>query len=209
MPEYSHRKFQLELGKNVVLPNASITKSLSIKIRDNTRINGAINIRGSGCCEIGKYCAIGYDVRIITSDHDYKFANLQIAMHEKFGFKNSIIKRKGDVKLGNNVWIGDNVTILSGVNLGNGSIVGAGSVVTHDVEAFSIVIGNPAKILKYRFVEFLPHPNPTKQYHPDNLGFFFQSDTLKFSLDSRSRLKTPQRRVLRQNQHPQLNHYPN
>ncbi|WP_449401090.1 CatB-related O-acetyltransferase [Chryseobacterium wanjuense] len=49
------------------------------------------------------------------------------------------------------VWIGSNSVILSGVKIGRGSIIGAGSVITKDVEPYSIVGGNPAKILRKRF----------------------------------------------------------
>ena len=48
------------------------------------------------------------------------------------------------------MWIGDRATILPGVNIGDGSIIGAGSVVTHDVPAFSIVAGVPAKVISLR-----------------------------------------------------------
>ena len=49
------------------------------------------------------------------------------------------------------VWIGANATILKGVHIGSGAIIGAGAVVTKDVKPYSIVVGNPSKLLKYRF----------------------------------------------------------
>ena len=52
------------------------------------------------------------------------------------------------VKIGSNVWIGSNVTILPGVEIGDGAVVGAGSVVTKNVPEYSIVAGNPAKVIK-------------------------------------------------------------
>lgn len=58
---------------------------------------------------------------------------------------------KGDVEIKNDVWIGAGCTIMSGVTIGNGSVLAAGSMVTKDVPAYSIVGGNPAKILRYRF----------------------------------------------------------
>lgn len=59
------------------------------------------------------------------------------------------IVSKGGVFVGKNVWIGDKATILSGVNVGQGSIVAANAVVTKDVPPYSIVAGNPAKIVKH------------------------------------------------------------
>ncbi|KAF2204283.1 maltose O-acetyltransferas-like protein [Delitschia confertaspora ATCC 74209] len=53
-----------------------------------------------------------------------------------------------EIHVGEDCWIGGNVVILPGVSIGKGSVVGAGSVVTRDVPAFTVVVGNPAKILK-------------------------------------------------------------
>jgi lipopolysaccharide transport system ATP-binding protein len=60
---------------------------------------------------------------------------------------------KGDIIVGNDVWIGAQSTIMSGIKIGDGAIVAAGALVTKDVEPFSVVGGNPAKHLKYRFDE--------------------------------------------------------
>lgn len=57
------------------------------------------------------------------------------------------------------MWIGENVTIMGGVTIGDGAIIGANTVVTKDVEPYSINVGIPSKIIKYRFtkedIEFL------------------------------------------------------
>lgn len=55
--------------------------------------------------------------------------------------------------IGNDVWIGSNAVIMAGVEVGDGSVVGAGSIVTKDVPAYSIVAGNPARVIKSRFDE--------------------------------------------------------
>ena len=55
------------------------------------------------------------------------------------------------VLIGNDVWIGLNAIILSGVQIGNGAVIGAGSVVVKNVPAYSIVAGNPAKVIGSRF----------------------------------------------------------
>ncbi|MEY2793958.1 MAG: hypothetical protein RJA76_1950 [Bacteroidota bacterium] len=60
---------------------------------------------------------------------------------------------KGPIIVEDEVWIGTNALILSGVTIGKGAIVAAGAVVTKDVPAYSVVGGNPAKVIKYRFKE--------------------------------------------------------
>ncbi|MCR5688349.1 MAG: CatB-related O-acetyltransferase [Lachnospiraceae bacterium] len=55
--------------------------------------------------------------------------------------------------IGNDVWIGHGVTVVNGVSIGDGAIIAAGSVITRDVEPYSIVGGNPAKLIRYRFDE--------------------------------------------------------
>ena len=54
------------------------------------------------------------------------------------------------VIIGNDVWIATRAIILPGVHVGNGAIIAAGSVVTRDVPDYSIVGGNPAKVIKMR-----------------------------------------------------------
>ncbi len=58
---------------------------------------------------------------------------------------------KGDTVIGNDVWIGQNVTFLPGVKVGDGAIIGANTVVRDDIEPYTVVIGNPAKVLRKRF----------------------------------------------------------
>ncbi len=60
---------------------------------------------------------------------------------------------KGDVIIGNDVWIGREALILSGVTIGDGAVVGARAVVAKDVAPYSIVCGNPARHVRYRFGE--------------------------------------------------------
>nr|WP_236609790.1 CatB-related O-acetyltransferase [Rickettsia gravesii] len=59
--------------------------------------------------------------------------------------------KRRDTVIGNDVWFGTNSTILPGVNIGDGAIIGACSVVAKAVPPYSIVVGNPAKIVRYRF----------------------------------------------------------
>ena len=60
---------------------------------------------------------------------------------------------KGDTEIGNDVWIGYEALVMPGVKIGNGAVIASKSVVTADVPAYSVVGGNPAKVIKYRFEE--------------------------------------------------------
>jgi len=146
------RDVRIKLGENVFLPYGAHVTVPELFVGDHTRINGPITIRGRRSCEIGKFCAIGYFVSIITTNHDMTRANLQLNMQRRFGFRDLEIN-KGPVIIGNNVWIGDNVTILSGTRLGDGCVVGTGSVVTKNIEPFGIAYGSPAQVERYRFTQ--------------------------------------------------------
>ena len=60
---------------------------------------------------------------------------------------------KGDTVIGNDVWLGYDVLVMPGVKIGDGAIIAARSVVVSDVPAYSVVGGNPAKVIKQRFPE--------------------------------------------------------
>jgi maltose O-acetyltransferase len=53
------------------------------------------------------------------------------------------------ISIGDGVWIGGGVIVLPGISIGDNAIVGAGAVVTHDVEPDTVVVGNPARIVKH------------------------------------------------------------
>lgn len=55
--------------------------------------------------------------------------------------------------MGNDVWVGCNSVLISGVKVGDGAIIGAGAVVTKDIPPYAIVVGVPARVIKYRFDE--------------------------------------------------------
>lgn len=103
---------------------------------------------------IGNYCSIAAGATFILSGehHTDTFTTYTLKNH-CFGIKEDETLSKGPIKICDDVWIGYNATILSGVTIGQGAIIGANSLVTKDVEPYSIVGGNPAKLIKYRFSE--------------------------------------------------------
>jgi len=62
-----------------------------------------------------------------------------------------IPQQMGGVSIGNDVWIGQGVTIMSGISIGDGAVIAANSTVVKNVAPYSIVGGNPARYLKFRF----------------------------------------------------------
>ncbi len=114
-----------------------------------TRIASLINkIR------IGSFCSIASNVIIQEYNHKYNRITSYYIFQNLFKSNNlNEIDSKGDINIGEDVWIGSNSVILSGINIGRGSIVGAGSVVVKDIPPYSIVVGNPAKVIKSRFTK--------------------------------------------------------
>lgn len=96
----------------------------------------------SGIVTIGKDVMIGPELMCYTTNH--KTTRTDIPMIDQ-GFS-----KTRPITIGDDVWIGSRVIILGGVNVGNGAVIGAGSVVTHDVPPYSVVGGNPARIIKSR-----------------------------------------------------------
>lgn len=109
---------------------------------------------------IGAFTSIANDVVIGGARHPMEWVGMSPVFYagrdsviEKFATHQLPLSR--NVKIGNDVWIGRSALILAGVCIGDGAVVGAGSVVTKDVPPYSVVGGNPAKHIKYRFDESL------------------------------------------------------
>lgn len=106
---------------------------------------------------LGKFCQIAAGVEFVMNG-----ANHQMNSVSTFPFytlegwdmnppAQSDLPLKGDTVIGNDVWIGQNAVILPGVHIDDGAIIGANSIVGSNVESYTIVVGNPAKVLRKRF----------------------------------------------------------
>ena len=106
---------------------------------------------------IGKFCQIAAGVEFVMNDANHKMnAVTTFPFYTLEGWEMKIpdpaeMPFKGNTVIGNDVWIGQNAVILPGVHVGDGAIIGANSVVGSDVAPYTIVIGNPAKVLRKRF----------------------------------------------------------
>lgn len=123
------------------------------------RLGGANNepiLKIGNYCSFGAYNHITCANKVIIGDHCLtgKWVTITDNSHgetDSDSLHLSPTKRpitsKGPVVIGNNVWIGDKATILPGVTIGDGAVVAANAVVTKDVPSYSVVGGNPARIL--------------------------------------------------------------
>ena len=106
---------------------------------------------------IGKFCQIAAGVNFVMSGANHQMnAVTTYPFYIMEGWDQPVpplteMPIKGDTIVGNDVWIGENATILPGVNIGDGAIIGMNSVVTKDVEPYTIVGGNPARVIRKRF----------------------------------------------------------
>lgn len=105
--------------------------------------------------EIGNNVLIANNVALVGKyDHNYEEIGKPIRLASQIRDEDYVWKGlDSKVIIGDDVWIGYGSIIMSGVNIGKGSIVAAGSVVVKNVEPYSIIGGNPAKLIKQRFTE--------------------------------------------------------
>lgn len=106
---------------------------------------------------IGKFCQIAAGVEFIMNGVNHQMnAATTFPFYILEGWQQELpplsqMPIKGDTVVGNDVWIGQNTTILPGVHIGDGAIIGANSVVAKDVSPYTIVAGNPIKVIRKRF----------------------------------------------------------
>lgn len=106
---------------------------------------------------IGKYSSIGPDFQCGWGIHPLNGVST-CPMFYSSGKQNgrslvakSLFEERKQVSIGNDVFIGRNVIVLDGVSIGDGAVIGAGAIVSKDIPAYAIAVGNPIKVIKYRF----------------------------------------------------------
>lgn len=106
---------------------------------------------------IGKFCMIASGVEFIMNGANHLANGISSYPFAIFGngwehaMDNKTYPIKGNTVIGNDAWIGYQATIMPGIEVGDGAIIAAKSVVTKDVEPYSIVGGNPARLIRKRF----------------------------------------------------------
>jgi acetyltransferase-like isoleucine patch superfamily enzyme len=106
--------------------------------------------------QIGKFVSISNNVIVGGGQHPMHWVGMSPVFYDgRDSVKAKFSKHKRDNPLNtvihHDVWVGNSAIILSGVTVGTGSVIGAGAVVTKDVLPYSVVVGNPAKHIRFRF----------------------------------------------------------
>ena len=155
-PTYDNQRYYLPEKKEIT----------AVSIGPMTYIVSGYLTIGSNQCHalIGRYSSLAYDLSFdIGMNHDYRcvttYSQHQIIPHAYASEDGSTVNPAADpmnrhqLIIGNDVWIGAHVRLMGGVHIGNGAVIGAGAVVAKDVPPYAIVVGNPARVIKYRFDE--------------------------------------------------------
>lgn len=102
---------------------------------------------------IGRYCSFAKDVYVFNANHPLAFKSTHPFFYNStFGYVERDQIERRHIEIGNDVWIGQNVIILPRVTrIGDGAVIGAGTVITQNVPEFAVVVGNPSRLIRYRF----------------------------------------------------------
>lgn len=133
----------------------SVTGDYSLfQIHSTSHIKSDTFIECSGGVNIGRYFHTGRGLTIFSSNHRYEGGE-----YIPYDYNSIMLP----VVIRDFVWCGANVTILPGVTIGEGVVIGAGAVVAKSVPDYAIVVGNPAKVIKYRNIDhFMKLKNENK-----------------------------------------------
>lgn len=144
------------------IKNSEIDKTS--KIESGTQMVNSKMDRHSFCgydctllnCEIGAFCSIADNVYIGGSHHPMHFGSTSpVFLSHKDSIKTKFAKHIYSnlplTTIGSDVWIGHGAKIKAGITVGHGAVIGMGAIVTKDVKPYSVMGGNPARLIKYRF----------------------------------------------------------
>ena len=102
---------------------------------------------------VGNYCSMAPTARVMNRNHPMEFISMHgFFFNTVFGFCQEDHIEYIPLNIGHDVWLGHNSIIMPYVqNIGTGAVIGAGAVVNKDVPPYAVVVGNPARIVRYRF----------------------------------------------------------
>ena len=150
----SPSKDRIVIGDNCDLPDCRLMAigNGKIEIGDYSTVRYSSQITSTCGIKIGNYVIISNNVHISDNNSHPTDPQTRIEMCKTGFYGEAWSQTRSDSKpvvIEDNVWIGERSTILKGVHIGKGSIVASNSVVTKDVPPYTIVAGNPAKVVKH------------------------------------------------------------
>lgn len=103
--------------------------------------------------EIGRYCSIAKGSRAINVNHPLDFKSTHaFFFNPALEFCESYLGEFEPLKIGNDVWVGHNAIIMPNVSsIGDGAVIAAGAVVNKDIPPYAVMVGNPARVVRFRF----------------------------------------------------------
>ena len=138
-------------GSNVVIGHGGIFSYSSIELGDFIYIGPYATFSAAKSKIIIKNKVMfGPHVKIMGGDHRTDVVGRYMF---DIGESEKLPENDADVIIESDVWIGTNAVILKGVTIGRGSVIGANSLVARSVPPYSIVVGNPGRVVKMRFTE--------------------------------------------------------
>lgn len=149
---YETLQVQTKIGRDVKLYRP--VRMMNVVVGDYSYVgiySHLKNVNIGKFCSIGPGCFFGWGIHpiggISTAPMFYS-TGMQNGM--TLSSENKIAEML-PIVIGNDVFIGMNVTILDGITIGDGAVIGAGAVVSKDIPPYAVAVGNPIRIIKYRF----------------------------------------------------------
>lgn len=150
---YIHQRYKNISKTAFIFPGNKIGVPNNLIMGKNSTLNTASAIQNLRAKFImGNNSGAARELMVITGNHmsivGMNLKQVTDKVKDQYDTKKEMDK---DVVVEDDVWIGSRVTLLSGVHIGRGCEIGSGSVVRHSTPPYSIVVGNPAKVICFRF----------------------------------------------------------
>lgn len=134
------RMFGAKIGDGCrINPNAKIWYPDNLELGDNCWVDGDVKLYCVDKIKLGSNCVVSADSFLCTAGHDIASASFELMSKP--------------ISIGDCVWIASKALVLPGVSVGEGAVIAAGAVVTKNVSAWSIVGGNPVKVIGTRRIK--------------------------------------------------------
>ena len=153
----------VRLGERVNIRYAQLSAAGANSIDEGSKVSGKISLGYAttigryaelvgGTISIGSYCSLAPHVAVYALNHPMNHLTTYIGQGL---WKGELKKHQTpqSVKIGSDVWLGHGAIVLAGVEIGDGAVIGAGAVVSKNIPAFTVAVGNPARVVKRRFNE--------------------------------------------------------